>query len=160
MKAFDKLCAVLDKIASVVTVALMIFQTFLITYSVIMRFVFNSPVAWQYETTLVCFAWIIFIGMSITFRQDEHMRLTFVTNALPVNARKYWLALMDLITFAFIVWAGYLSIGVVQNAMATMYQTIPVSRGLFYMPFPFGCAISALHIINTNVKRLTGASEN
>ena len=160
MKAFDKLCAVLDKIASIFTVAMMVFQTFLITYSVIMRFVFGSPVAWQYETTLVCFAWIIFIGMSITFRQDEHMRLTFVSNALPVNVRKYWLALMDLITFAFIVWAGYLSIGVVQNAMPTMYQTIPVSRGLFYMPFPIGCAISALHIINTNYKRLTGASEN
>jgi len=160
LKAFDKLCAILDKIASVITVALMIFQTILITYSVIMRFIFGSPVAWQYETTLVCFAWIIFIGMSITFRQDEHMRLTFVTNALPVKARNYWLALMDLITFAFIVWAGYLSIGVVANALPTMYQTIPVSRGLFYMPFPIGCAISALHIINTNVKRLTGASEN
>lgn len=159
MKAFEKFCAVIDKIASVVTVALMTFLTILIGYSVFMRFAFNNPVAWQYEVTLVCLAWVVFIGMSITFRQDEHMRLEFISNAMPEKVRNYWLALMDLITLGFLAWAGYLSIGVIQNAMPTLYQTIPVSRGFFYMPFPIGCAFSICHIINTNYKRITGANK-
>lgn len=137
----------------------MAFLTVLITAAVISRWIFNSPIAWQYEATLVCLSWVVFIGMSITFQMDEHMRLTFVSNALPPKARNIWLAVMDLITLLFLVYAGYQSIAVVENAMPTLYQTIPVSRGLFYMPFPIGCVFSVCHIINTNYKRLTGKTQ-
>lgn len=156
MKTLEKICKVLDVIASAVTVALLVFLTLLITYSVISRFVFNTPVAWQYEATLVCLSWVVFIGMSVTFRNDEHMRLTFVSNAMPPKMQNIWLCIMDAIVFVFLVAAAYLSIGIIKNAMSTMYQTIPVSRGLFYMPFPFGCIFSLFHIVNTNLKRLTG----
>jgi TRAP-type C4-dicarboxylate transport system permease small subunit len=44
--------------------------------------------------------------------------------------------------------------------MPTQYQTIPVSRGLFYMPFPIGCCLSVFHIVNTNLKRLNGQDVN
>ncbi|MGI5962652.1 MAG: TRAP transporter small permease [Lawsonibacter sp.] len=160
MKAFDKFCGVLDAIATVITVALMVFLTVLITAAVISRWIFNSPIAWQYEATLVCLSWVVFIGMSITFKLDEHMRLTFVSNAMSPKVRNIWLAIMDLITLLFLAYAGYESISVVENAMPTLYQTIPVSRGLFYMPFPIGCAFSVCHIINTNYKRLTGKQES
>jgi TRAP-type C4-dicarboxylate transport system permease small subunit len=160
LKAFDKFCGVLDAIATVITVALMVFLTVLITAAVISRWIFNSPIAWQYEATLVCLSWVVFIGMSITFKLDEHMRLTFVSNAMSPKVRNIWLAIMDLITLLFLAYAGYESISVVENAMPTLYQTIPVSRGLFYMPFPIGCAFSVCHIINTNYKRLTGKQES
>ncbi len=160
MKAFEKFCAFLDKIASIITVILMVFLTILIAWSVFSRFVFNSPVAWQYEATLVCLSWVVFIGMSVTFRMDEHMRLTFVSNAMPPKMQNIWLAVMDLIVALFLAYASYQSISVIKNAMPTIYQTIPVSRGWFYMPFPFGCLVSICHIINTNYKRLTGQPIN
>lgn len=159
MKSFDKLCQVLNEIASAVTVAVMVFLTILIGVSVFSRFVFNSPIAWQYETTLVGFSWIIFIGNSITFHNDEHMRLTFVPNAMKPKTRKIWLCLMDVCCFLFLAWAAVLSVGVVKNAMQTLYQTIPVPRGIFYMPFPIGCVLSLFQIINVNYKRLTGPDE-
>ena len=158
MKAFDKLCGILDKIVSIITVAMVAFITVLVGYSVISRWVFDIPVAWQYEATLVCMSWIVFLGMSVTFRLDEHMRLTFISNAMPLKVRNYWLALMDFFTLLFLAYAAYESISVIENAIPTVYQTIPVSRGLFYLPFPIGCVISVLHIINTNYKRITGQS--
>lgn len=160
MKTLEKICVALDKIASAVTIALLVFLTILIAYSVISRFVFNTPVAWQYEATLVCLSWVVFIGMSITFRNDEHMRLTFVSNAMPEKFRNIWLCIMDLFVLVFLVVAAYLSLSVIRNAMPTQYQTIPVSRGLFYMPFPIGCCFSVFHIVNTNLKRLKGQDVN
>ena len=156
MKAFDTFCGLLDRIASAITTALLVFLTVLITYAVISRGLFNAPVAWQYEATLVCLSWVVFIGMSVTFRIDEHMRLTFISNAMPPRLRVIWLALLDLVVFVFLAYAGYESISVIQTAMPTIYQTIPVSRGLFYMPFPIGCVLSLFHIINTNCKRISG----
>ncbi len=155
MKAFDKFCVLLDKIASVITMSFMIFLTVLIGVNVVMRFIFNSPIAWQYEATLVCMSWVVFIGMSIAFRNEEHMRLTFVSNALPEKFQPVWIVIMDAFVLIFLVYGGYCSISVVQNAMPTLYQTIPVSRGLFYMPFPIGCLFSVCHIINNSYKRLT-----
>lgn len=160
MKTLEKICKVLDMVASAVTVALLVFLTILITYSVISRFIFNTPVAWQYEATLVCLSWVVFIGMSVTFRNDEHMRLTFVSNAMPEKFRNIWLCIMDLFVLVFLVVAAYLSLSVIRNAMPTQYQTIPVSRGLFYMPFPIGCCFSVFHIVNTNLKRLKGQDVN
>ncbi|MGE4276788.1 MAG: TRAP transporter small permease [Lawsonibacter sp.] len=160
MKSFDKFCGVLDKIASAITVSIMVFITILIGISVISRWIFNSPIAWQYEATLVCMSWVVFLGMSVTFRLDEHMRLTFVSNAMKPKVRHIWIALLDFIVLLFLAYAGYESISIIENAMPTLYQTIPVSRGLFYMPFPIGCAFSICHIINTNYKRITGKGQS
>lgn len=156
MKVLDTFCGLIDKIASAITAVLMIFLTILIGFNVISRFVFNSPIAWQYEATLVCLSWVVFVGMSVTFRNDEHMRLTFVSNALPERLQPLWIVIMDILVLLFLVYGGFCSISVVNNAMSTTYQTIPVSRGLFYMPFPVGCVLSVLHIINNSYKRLTG----
>ena len=157
MKKYDKFCEVLNNIASVITVAMMIFLILLITWSVISRYCFNNPVAWQYEITLVCLSWIVFIGMSMTFHNDEHMRLTFVPNAMNPKMRAIWLTVMDAFCFVFLCVAGYLAIGVVQNSMQTLYQTIPVARGWFYMPFPIGALMSLFQIVNVGYKRIKAA---
>ena len=157
MKKFDKICEVINNIASAITVAMMIFLILLITWSVISRFAFNSPVAWQYEITLVCLSWIVFIGMSMTFHNDEHMRLTFVSNRFQPKMRAFWLTAMDMLCFAFLVVAGILSISIVKNSMQTMYQTIPVARGFFYMPFPIGALMSLFQIVNVGYKRIKAA---
>ncbi len=159
MKAFDKFCKIIDKIASAITVSIMIFITVLIGVSVVSRWIFNSPIAWQYEATVVCMSWVVFLGMSVTFRLDEHMRLTFVSNAMKSKTSHVWIAIMDFIILLFLVYAGYESISIIENAMPTLYQTIPISRGLFYMPFPIGCVFSICHIINTNYKRMTGKDQ-
>lgn len=159
MKKFDKLCEVINNIASAITVAMMVFLILLITWAVFSRFVLNNPVAWQYEVTLICLSWIVFIGMSMTFHNDEHMRLTFVSNAMKPKMRAIWLSVMDGFCFVFLVVAGYLSISVVQNSMQTMYQTIPVARGFFYMPFPIGACMSLFQIINVCYKRIKAAND-
>ena len=159
MKKFDKLCEVINNIASVITVAMMIFLILLITWSVISRYCFNNPVAWQYEVTLVCLSWIVFIGMSMTFHNDEHMRLTFVPNAMSPKMRAIWLTIMDGFCFVFLVVAGILAISVVQNSMQTLYQTIPVARGWFYLPFPIGALMSLFQIVNVGYKRIKAAED-
>ena len=157
MKKFDKFCEVINNIASAITVALMVFLILLITWSVISRYCFNNPVAWQYEVTLVCLSWIVFIGMSMTFHNDEHMRLTFVANKMKPKMRAIWLTAMDAMCLVFLIIAGYLAISIVQNSMQTMYQTIPVSRGWFYMPFPIGALMSLFQIVNVGYKRIKAA---
>lgn len=158
MKTFDKLCKLMEKLSGVVTVAITVFITLIVTVSVITRYC-GYPLQWTYEATLVCMSWMTFLGMTITFKLDEQMRLTFVANALRPKTRHIFLAVLDALVFVFLIYAAYLSIGVIKTAMGTVYQTIPIKRGFFYLPFPIGCLFSACQIVNVNYKRLAGLDE-
>jgi TRAP-type C4-dicarboxylate transport system permease small subunit len=139
----------LDRIATMFTIALMAFLSVLFFVSVFWRFVLNNPLAWQYETTLLCLSWVVFIGMSMTFKTKEHMSLTFVTNALKPEIRVVWLNVIDIICIIFLIIGVFSGSSVVKSTWSNYYLTLPfIRKSFFYLAFPIGCAISTVHLIN------------
>ena len=154
MKAFiHKLSNILDKISGVICAAVLAGLCVIIVYSVIMRFIFNSPVQWQYELTLVGLCWAIFIGMPMTFHKQEHLRLTFVTDKLPPKTWRIYMDVIDLLLIAFLVAGIICSISIIKSTWSTIYKTIPVSNGIFYLSFPIGCLFSIVHLIDHILNR-------
>jgi len=153
IKLVGKLSDFLDQVASVITVVLVAFLSILIFVSVFFRYVLNSPVTWQYEVTLVCLSWVIFIGMSMTFKTKEHMALTFVTGRLKSTAKVIWLNVLDLIAVVFLVLGIYYSIEITKNTWDQIYMTVELSRGFFYLSFPIGCFISVIHLVDHVLNR-------
>lgn len=145
--ALTKVSGVLDKICGVVTATILAAISLIIVYSVVMRFIFNDPVQWQYELTLVSMSWMIFIGMPMAFHKEEHMNLTFVAERLSPKVWYIYKTIIDIALIAFLLIGVKESISVIQSTWATLYQTIPVSKGWFYVPFPIGCAISVVHLV-------------
>jgi len=144
----------LDKIATVITVSIVGFLSILIFISVFWRFVLDKPIVWQYETTLVFLSWVVFIGMSMTFKSREHMALTFVTNLLKPRARKVWLNAIDIICIIFMIIGIFIGYSIVKSTGSNYYLTLPfIRKSFFYLAFPIGCAISIIHIINNIYKR-------
>ena len=96
----------------------------------------------------------------MTFRKQEHMALTFVTNALKKKHRVIWLNVIDVFLIAFLIVGFVCSVSVVESSWKNFYMTIPVRRGLFYLSFPIGAAFSIVHlvdhILNRNVGNVTG----
>ena len=65
-------------------------------------------------------------------------------------------ALKYLVYFAiifFLIVGIVSSVQVVQNAWSQYYQTIPVRRGLYYLSFPIGAAISVVHLVDIILNR-------
>lgn len=153
-KFFGRLSKALDKVATVITVALMVFLTILIFAAVLSRFILNNPIAWQYEATLVCLSWVVFIGMSMTFYRKEHMRLTFIINAIKrPGVWAGWMDALDIIVIVFLLIGIKESISVTQSTWSTFYNTIPVRKGLFYLSFPIGAAFSIVHLVEQVLTR-------
>ena len=151
--AVHKCSLILDKISAATTGFILVALCLIIDYSVVMRFVLNKPVQWQYELTLVGLCWATFIGMPMTFHKQEHLRLTFVTNSLKPKAWRIYMDVIDLLLIVFLFLGIINSIAVVQNAWSQFYQTIPVSRGIYYLSFPIGCAFSIVHLIDIILNR-------
>lgn len=154
MKAFIHcLSGILDKISSWVCIVIIAGLCLIIDYSVIMRFVFNSPVTWQYELTLVGLCWAIFIGMPMTFHKEEHLRLTFVSNKLKPKTWAVYMDVIDLLLIVFLVMGIVCSKSIVQSTWKTFYKTIAIRKGVYYLCYPIGCAFSIVHLIDLILNR-------
>lgn len=151
--AIHQCSLLLDKFCAVVTGFILVTLCLITDASVIARFIFNSPLKWSYELMLVGLSWATFIGMPMTFHKQEHMRLTFVTDRLKPSVWRIYITVIDVLLIVFLVIGVVNSIQVVQNAWPQIYQTIPVSRGIFYLSFPIGAAISVVHLIDIILNR-------
>jgi len=145
----EALSIFLNKIATAITVCLMAFLCVLIFASVFWRFVLNNPITWQYETTLLFLSWVVYLGMSMTFKTKEHMSLTFVTNALKPKVRVVWLNVIDFVCIIFLIIGVIAGTSVVKSTWSNYYLTLPfIRKSIFYLAFPIGCSISIIHLIN------------
>ena len=154
MKTVIHKCSlILDKVCAAITGFILVALCVIFDYSVVMLFIFNSPVQWQYELTLVGLCWATFIGMPMTFHKQEHLRLTFVTDKLKPGAWRIYMDIIDVLLIVFLIIGIINSIQVVQNAWSQYYQTIPIRRGLYYLSFPIGAAISVVHLLDIVLNR-------
>lgn len=154
MKAFvRKLSEILERIAAILCGTILAALCLIIVYSVIMRSIFNSPVTWQYELTLVGLCWVTFIGMSMTFSREEHLRLTFVSNKLKPKTWRIYMDVIDLLLIVFLAAGIYFSTSIIQSTWVTFYKTIHIRNGVYYLAFPIGCAFSIVHLIRLILER-------
>ena len=154
MKAFiHTLSEILYKISSWVTGIILVALCLIIDYSVIMRFIFNSPVQWQYELTLVGLCWATFIGMPMAFHMQEHMKLTFVTDRLSPKAWRTYMDVIDVLLIVFLAMGIYYSSAIVKTSWVQYYQTIAIRKGVYYLAFTVGAAFSVINLIDNILNR-------
>ena len=128
--------------------------------SVIFRYVFQSPIVWMYEVVVLLFAWMVFSGVYIAFTRFEHIRLTFVLQALKGQARirlEVAIEIINTILLLIVVTNGF---KLVQSTMSQVYNTIPVPIGIFYMAFPVLAIPMILNQIDGLLQRLSGKADD
>jgi TRAP-type C4-dicarboxylate transport system permease small subunit len=62
--------------------------TAVVTYSVIMRFVFNSSQNWTDELATYCLLWMVFFGLTYTLNAGAHIRIDFFTVMLSTRMQQ------------------------------------------------------------------------
>jgi TRAP-type C4-dicarboxylate transport system permease small subunit len=83
-RIIDRISTWLAQLAVVSTLLL----TTVVTYSVLMRFVFNSSQSWADELASYCLLWMVFLGLTHALYQGVHIRIDFVTAALGPRVRR------------------------------------------------------------------------
>jgi TRAP-type C4-dicarboxylate transport system permease small subunit len=114
---------------------------------VIFRFIFNNPIVWLFEFSILCFSWIIFFGVAMAFRTGDHMNLTFVVSHLPAKLQYIWKQGIYLICIIFFIIALKEGIAISKGTWFQSYNTIPLPVGLFYLALPVNAVPAIIHII-------------
>ena len=131
-----KLINKINKIVEYICIFLMFTLFSLLTVGVIARYIFNSPIIWQYELIQVLFVWLMFLGGTVAFFDYQHITIKFFVNALPQIARNLSKNLVSLSIFIFgviVIKEGFM---LVQAFSSRNFRTVPISIGWLYAAPP------------------------
>jgi len=86
---------------------------FLITFwQIIARFIPGSATVWSEEVARFVFVWIVFLGAGTLMRDNDHIRISIITNRLgPVSGRilRIFSALLIIPFVVFMTWGAYIN---------------------------------------------------
>ena len=117
MNYYNKLVKYSGYLAS----ALFITIGFIVSYEVIMRYLFNSPTIWVNEVSRFLQIWATYLALTYSFHKNDFIRITVVYDRLNENGKK----LLDFISFVFII---IFSSFVVYYGWLIAYDSLKVGR--------------------------------
>ena len=117
MNYYDKLVKYSGYLAS----ALFITIGFIVSYEVIMRYVFNSPTIWVNEVSRFLQIWATYLALTYSFHKKDFIRITVIYAKLNESGKK----ILDFISFIFIL---IFSSFVVYYGWLIAYDSLKVGR--------------------------------
>ena len=77
-------------------------------YNVVMRYVFENPPVWGDLLTVLSNIWLMFIALSLTARDNEHIALNLIYEKIPdrlsLYVRQFWKLMIILVGLVLIVY--------------------------------------------------------
>ena len=101
--------------------ALFIAIGFIVSYEVIMRYLFNSPTIWVNEVSRFLQIWATYLALTYSFHKQDFIRITVIYDRLNENGKK----ILDFISFIFIL---IFSSFVVYYGWLIAYDSLKVGR--------------------------------
>ena len=89
MNTYDKIVKYSGYLAS----ALFIMIGFIVSYEVIMRYIFNSPTIWVNEISRFLQIWATYLALTYTFHKNDFIRITVIYDNVGDKGKK----ILDLI---------------------------------------------------------------
>lgn len=92
----------MEEIIACIALAVMLCVIFL---NVILRYVFRNPLNWSDELSMICLAYVTFVGGAAAYKRNLHFGIDIILDKLPEKAR---MAIRLLTNFVFIFLFGYI----------------------------------------------------
>ncbi|GGB53130.1 tripartite ATP-independent periplasmic transporter DctQ [Lentibacillus populi] len=151
----------LNAIDDVVSTIALVGVILLTGLNVLLRYIFNSPIAWTMEVALGLFIWFVFIGISSAMKRDGHIGVDFLVKKLPKPLRIVSefiraAAVYFVLIYVFI----YLGSNLTLSATGKLTPILGMSYQLIDVAVPIGGAITAIHFTKKFILSLRAECRN
>ena len=117
MNYYDKIVKYSGYLASALFIAI----GFIVSYEVIMRYLFNSPTIWVNEVSRFLQIWATYLALTYSFHKQDFIRITVIYDRLNETGKK----ILEFISFIFII---IFSCFVVYYGWLIAYDSLKVGR--------------------------------
>lgn len=123
------------------------------------RYIFNNPVQWAYEVTVMGYLWMVVLGACYAYRDRSHVTFTLFYDALPVKGKAICGFLGNLLMF---IAFGYMFVpacSMISQMKMQVTSIFKIGLNIVYCPFiPFMIIIMLYILMDmiTEVKVIFG----
>ena len=149
MLIVKKIRKILDQVTQTMSAVIFAILVVLVTYQVIVRYIFNNPSPWSEQAARYLLVWLILITSSYVFGKREHMNVDFFVGKLPLKINVAIKILTELLIGFFVVfvliYGGYLAVNV---ALAASDLAMPwLNMGLVNSVIPISGALTLIYTL-------------
>lgn len=153
---------ILDRLEEWIMSLMLLAMTSLAFMQVVRRYVFNTGFSWTLELTTVCFAFMIFAGISYGVRVGSHIGVDALVKLLPDGPRR---AVSVLVVLLCLVYVGFVMVGSTQYVSKMMdvgieLEDLPLERWKVLIVMPIGYALVGFRFVQILWKLVTGQSHS
>lgn len=143
-----KLVKVINKISKITTsiASIMLFIMLVLTFTqVIFRYVFNSPIMWAEQVTLIMLIWFGYMVISVGINEQNHIALESIYLKLNKNIQKVLDCIRHILMIGFSVLMVHYGILLVDLAKSQYFPASHISRGFLYAVLIFSGVLMTIY---------------
>lgn len=149
---------ILDHLEEWIMSLMLLAMTSLAFMQVVRRYVFNTGYSWNLELTTVCFAVMIFVGISYGVRVGSHIGVDALVSLMPDGMRRVSAIVVVLLC---LVYVGFVMVGAVEyvskmRAVGIEFDDMPIERWQVLIVMPIGYAMVAFRFLQILWNLVTG----
>ena len=144
-----KLVNTYDKTEEILLIVSLVVTVCLIFAQILMRWLVNNSITWSEELARYIFIWQIWLGTSIGFKDDKHIKITIIRDKFGDKGKAVYDIIARLILLAFCAFMVMMGMKMVQQLANTHYLSAALRMPMswVYMALPFSSMIVCLRII-------------
>ena len=140
---------ILDHIEEWVMSLMLLAMTSLAFMQVVRRYIFNTGFSWNLELTTVCFAIMIFVGISYGVRVGSHIGVDALVRLMPEGMRRSSAIVVVLLC---LVYVGFIMVGSVEYVskmkdVGIEFEDMPIERWQVLIIMPIGYTMVAFRFL-------------
>lgn len=121
--------------------------TIAIFTQVVFRYVFNHPISWVDEFAVLIFAWMIFLGVAIAQKNNEHIGIDIVARVLPPKVQRALAIFTNMVILLVLAFLFVQGISLTMKTAGLKYPAMEISRGFLYVSIPAMMPLMAFYLI-------------
>ena len=147
----------LDRIVSVAAGIAVLIVTFTIFLNATGRYTMGVSFLGGEELARLLTVWVTFVAAFTMLRSEGHVSIDLLLRVVPAPVQRFMrglTALIGVVTMAYLTWRAY-QLTAFSLGTGQMGTTLPVPRGLFFMPVCVGSALMTLAFLERLIRAIT-----
>lgn len=139
---------IVERVLAVILSAMLILTFVQVT----LRYVFNSPIAWSEEVTLVMLIWYGFLAMALGVKDDSHMSLEFFYVTFSEKGKKVLDLIRHILMLVFSILMTSYAVKLTRTSITKYLPASNISRSILYIAMLISGVLMVIytlvHLIN------------
>lgn len=149
----------MDRVDLIVNFSCVVFltlQVISIISMVVGRYFFNHVPKGIEEFALFCMVWISLLSISLSIRDDSHIKMEIVDAIVSPDKVKYFQYFAAVANIIFSVYMIFYGIELVQLTAGTSMPTFRISEGFLYLAIPVAGLFMAIASVGLIIEKIGG----